>query len=90
MSSHWEWMEEVIRKHDAEHPFAPENGQPLKFKPGDKVIYTNDYGIKFNLQVTDYYKPGKHCSLYACGARYLLDSDCYWIPVKENSLALEQ
>ena len=42
MSSHWEWMEEVIRKHDAEHPFAPENGQPLKFKPGDKVIYTND------------------------------------------------
>lgn len=90
MSYHWEWIEEVIQKHDAEHPFAPENGEPLKFKPGDKVIYTKEYGVSFEHYITDYYKTEKPCSLYACGARYLLDWDCPWLPVNEANLTLAQ
>ena len=37
MSSHHEWAEEVTARHDATKPFAPENGQPLRFKAGDPV-----------------------------------------------------
>jgi hypothetical protein len=33
-------------------PFAPENGQPLRFKIGDAVIFTNEYGAQFRLRVT--------------------------------------
>ncbi|PTT78673.1 hypothetical protein DBR42_22895 [Pelomonas sp. HMWF004] len=86
MSSHWEWAEQVIAKHDAEKPFAPENGTPLAFKPGDPVIYTNDAGVSFPLKVTGYYQPEQPCSLYATGRRYLLDWDCHWMPAAEASL----
>ena len=86
MSSHWDWVDRVIAEHNEKRPFAPENGQPLKFKPGDKVVYTNPAGIQFNLTVTDYYTPCPIDSQYATGGRYTLDWDCYWFPVAESDL----
>ena len=89
MSSHWEWEKETIIEHNENKPFAPENGEPLKFNIGDNVICTNDYGVEFSLKVTGYYKPEKIDSLYAVGYRYLLDWDCYWMPASEKSLRLD-
>jgi len=87
MSSHHEWAEEVTAQHDAEKPFAPENGQPLRFQVGDSVIYKNDAGIEFPLRVTGFYqRPASPDGMYARGARYLLDWDCPWFPATEASL----
>lgn len=88
MSSHWEWQERMIKQHDAEKPFAPENGTPLAFKAGDPVIYTNDQGVEFHLNVTGLYQPNPIDSLYATGYRYMLDWDCHWMPVRESNLRL--
>ena len=69
---------------DRTNPFPPENGQSLRFKIGDRVIFTNDYGVVFDeFSVTGYYTEG---DLYQYGYRYLLDWDCPWFPVKESSL----
>jgi hypothetical protein len=89
MSSHYEWEEEVIARHNSERPFAPENGNPLKFKVGDNVIYTNECGLKFNKVVTGFYKPDKVTGLYARGYRYFLNTDDkYPFPKKESELRL--
>lgn len=88
MSSHWDWMDQMIADHDKNRPYAPENGHPLKFKAGDWVIYTNDYGIRFPLKVSGLYKPQGKDSLYATGSRYLLDCESPWMPVKEASLEM--
>lgn len=86
MSSHYEWVKKVIAEHNENKPFAPENGNPLKFKIDDKVKYTNCSGMSFELTVTGYYKPEFMNSLYAEGFRYMLDWPCNWMPVKESSL----
>ena len=52
MSSHHDYIIEITAQHDALKPFAPENGQPLRFKIGDAVIYTNEYGAQFRRRVT--------------------------------------
>lgn len=90
MSSHWEWEKQIVAKHDLEHPFAPENGTPLKFKIGDPVIFTNNYGVSFRLRITGFYQPTEPCSLYASGRRYLVDSSSPWFPVKELELQLDE
>jgi hypothetical protein len=91
MSSHHEWVEEITTAHDTQKPYAPENGKPLQFKPGDPVIFTNDAGISFPLRVTAYYpRPASPCGLYARGARYLLDWSCPWFPVAESALRLDE
>lgn len=88
MSSHHEWAAETIARHDREKPFAPENGQPLKFSVGDSVIYTNDYGISFGPhRVTSLYQPAEPSSLYATGYRYYLNTSSYWMPVREANLS---
>jgi hypothetical protein len=87
MSSHWGWEEKVVAHHNATKPFAPENEQPLKFKIGDVVIYTNDYGVQFKQKITGLYKPAELCSLYATGSRYMLDWKCHWMPASEASLS---
>lgn len=84
--SHGDWQKEVIEQHNLRKPFAPENGQELLFKIGDKVVYTNDNGVSFIKKVIGLYQPNPIDSLYACGHRYLLDTDCYWMPVKEDNL----
>lgn len=86
MSSHQEWEKFVIEAHDLEKPFAPENGQPLQFVAGDWVTYKNDAGCTFLRRITGLYQPKQPCSLYATGARYLLDWNCYWMPVVESKL----
>lgn len=87
MSSHHEWAERVTAQHDAAKPFAPENGQPLRFKVGDSVIYTNDAGIDFPLRVTGFYqRPASPDGMYANGGRYLLNWECPWFPASEAKL----
>lgn len=86
MSSHHEWAEEVIAEHDLKTPFAPDNGTPLQFKAGDRVIYTNEFGATFARVVTGLYKPSRPCSRYALGCRYLLNSSSPWSPVQEAEL----
>lgn len=87
MSSHHDWVEEITAQHDAKKPFAPENGQPLQFAVGDKVIYTNPQGVEFNNQITGFYRPTQPCAQYAQGARYLVNSSSPWFPVSESCLA---
>lgn len=89
MSSHQEWQAQVITDNGANKPFAPENGQPLKFKVGDPVIFTNDYGVRFKFRVMGLYQPNPMDSLYARGARYLLDSGAFWFPHTEASLEID-
>ncbi|WP_395008493.1 hypothetical protein [Undibacterium sp.] len=88
MASHHDWVDSVIKKHDSEKPFAPENGRPLKFSIGDFVTYTNGYGCTFERRVTGFYQPETPSALYATGARYFLNNDCHWMPVSEVSLTL--
>lgn len=84
MSRHNEWADKVLARHDAEKPFAPENGGSLRFAIGDRVVFTNDYGAEFERTVTGFYHPTR--LLYAQGYRYLVNSDSPWMPVKEASL----
>ena len=86
MSSHHEWVEQIAAEHDEQKPFAPENGQPLRFAIGDRVIYTNPAGIEFRFSITGFYRPAAPCGQYARGARYLVDSTSPWFPVAEASL----
>ena len=86
MSGHHDYIIEITAQHDALKPFAPENGQPLRFKIGDAVIYTNDAGLQVRCRVTGLYRPTGLSGLYARGARYLLDSSSPWMPVSESSL----
>ncbi|MED5491731.1 MAG: hypothetical protein VYD45_06370 [Pseudomonadota bacterium] len=86
MSSHHDYILEITAQHDALKPFAPENGQPLRFKIGDAVIYTNEFGAQFRRRVTGFYRPTGLSGSYARGARYLLNSTSPWVPVSETSL----
>jgi hypothetical protein len=86
MSSLQDWQEEVIERHDRVRPYAPENGQSLKYDIGDAVLFTNDYGAVFAQRIVGFYRPSPITSLYATGARYYLDTDCHWMPVAESSL----
>ena len=86
MSSHHDYIIEISARHDALNTFAPENGQPLRFKIGDAVIYTNEFGAQFRRRVTWFYRLTGLSGLYARGARYLLNSSSPWMPVSESSL----
>jgi hypothetical protein len=89
MSSHWEWGERVMREHDEKRPYAPENGSRLKFRVGDRVIFTNEFGVESPRAYTVtgiYERPDEPCGQYANGARYYLDWASHWFPVKESSL----
>lgn len=86
MSSHHDYISEITAHHNALKPFAPEKGQPLRFKIGDTVTYTNEYGVQFRCRVTEFYQPSGLCGHYARGARYLLNSTSPWVPVAESSL----
>ena len=85
MSSHHDYIE-ITAQHDALKLFAPENDQPLRFKIGDAVIYTNEFGAQFLHRVTGFYRLTGLSGLYARGARYLLNSSSPWMPVSESSL----
>lgn len=85
--SHHDMMKLTIEEHDRERKFAPENGQPLKFKVGDKVTFVNDFGFRRSGKtITRIMKREEDESLYCQGYRYYIDSDSPWFPVKESSL----
>lgn len=85
--SHDEMTERAYVQHDEEKPFAPENGEKLKYNIGDTVKYTNEYGVSFGPRtIIGFYKRSEAISLYAQGCRYYIDSGCPWMPVKESSL----
>ena len=85
--SHHEAIARLIKEHDEIKPFAPENGQKLKFKVGDKVTYINDYGCTFeDKTITKIMERADDESLYCSGRRYYIDSDCPWMPVEEANL----
>lgn len=85
--SHHEAMRQVIKEHDETSPFSPQNGEPLKFKVGDRVTYVNDYGCIFTGKtITKLMERADDESLYCSGHRYYIDSDCPWMPVKEANL----
>ena len=63
----------------------PANGEKLQFEIGEDVIYTNDYGVKFEAKVLGF--APENNSLYRYGSRYFLDKESYWYPVKEASLS---
>ena len=61
--------------------------QAHKFTIGETIIYTNPQGVVFDRG----YKVTGYCEethpLYKNGARYYLDFDCHWFPVKEENLS---
>jgi hypothetical protein len=59
----------------------------IDFKIGDKVSYTNDFGVVFhNLTITAI---GCKHELWTYGNCIYLDKESYWYPVKPESLKLE-
>ena len=72
---------------------APAATNELSFKAGDPVIYRNDYDVEFHRRVTGFFQPANGCDLdarlYESGYRYMLDTDCYWMPVKEENLRID-
>ena len=61
-----------------------EAGISTTLKVGDKVTFTNGYGVKFpGHRILGFCKPtsGEHC--------VYLDYDCYWMPASLKALRLE-
>jgi len=55
------------------------------FKVGDVVTYTNDFGVSFEgNKVIGFSKPDSPLLKY--GKSIHLNNDCYWMPVKPESL----
>lgn len=52
----------------------------LRFKIGDAVIYTDEFGVRLHRRVTRFYRPTEPSGLYACGWRYYIDSSSPWMP----------
>lgn len=57
---------------------------PCDFKPGDRVVYTNDQGVKFSPRIVR----GFTAEVQSWGAFIYIDSDCWWCPVKPKNLRL--
>jgi len=63
-----------------------ESPVPCNFKVGDKVTFTNDYGVSFNgRHIIGFEEKGKE----SYGRTIYLDGDSYWFPVKPESLKKE-
>ena len=59
---------------------------PCKFKRGDSVTFTNEYGVKFyNLKVVGFDTPS---SDYLRGRFIHLNTSSYWFPHHESELSI--
>lgn len=60
----------------------------IDFKVGDKVTYTNDYGVSFpDITIIAI---SKQNNLWKYGNCIHLNKDSYWYPVKPESLKIER
>lgn len=60
----------------------------IDFKVGDRVIFTNDYGVSFPDHTI--IAIGKDVGLRKYGRCIYLDKDSYWAPVKPESLSIQK
>lgn len=59
----------------------------IDLKPGDRVVFTNDFGVSFtDLTVIAI---GKHNDLWKYGHCIYLDKESYWFPVKPESVSIQ-
>ncbi len=56
---------------------------PCDFKLGDKVIFTNDYGVVFEGHIVTGFSP----EIDGRGRFVYLDYDCWWFPANPVNLA---
>ena len=54
------------------------------FKVGDKVIFTNEYGVKFFLKVRGFASP-----VHEHGRFVYVFTDCWWFPVNPSTLSID-
>lgn len=59
----------------------------VDFKVGDKVVFTNDYGVSFaDMTIIAI---SKYDYLWKYGRCIYLDKDSYWFPVKPENLTIQ-
>lgn len=75
---HKQEMEEYI-----ESQLSSEPPVSCDFKVGDKVIFTNYYGVEFELKVIGFSKDN---DLFKYGNFIHLNSGAYWFPHKPSEL----
>lgn len=60
---------------------------PCDFKVGDRVIFTNDYGVSFHKVVRGFTRKPQGVDIL----RFVyLDLDCWWFPVEPESLTKDR
>jgi hypothetical protein len=55
---------------------------PCAFKVGDEVVFTNDYGVKFDLTIRGFAK-----EVHGFGRFVYVFTDAWWFPVEPSSLS---
>ena len=59
----------------------------IDFKVGDKVVFTNDFGVSFtDMKIIAI---SKYNYLWCYGHCIYLDKESYWYPVKPESLSIQ-
>lgn len=61
---------------------------PCDFKVGDKVVYTNEFGVIFKDMEIIGFSKSDH-DLFKYGKFIHLNSDCYWMPESPDSLQIQ-
>lgn len=74
---------EAIKAIDKTYTTTPPEGCP--FHVGDKVLFTNDYGVKFELEVYGFRVP---VSDFLPDNTMYIFTDAYWFPVKPSTCKL--
>jgi len=59
---------------------------PCNFKVGDRVTYTNDYGVSFRDELVTGFSP----AVESYGGFVYLDKDSWWFPVPPGALQLQR
>lgn len=74
----------------AKYPLALDAQQvppvSCQIKPGDRVIFTNDYGVTF----TDLLVTGFSPDIDGRGRFVYIDASCWWFPFHPGNLQLQQ
>ena len=85
MKTHKQELEEWVSKNEAD--FLKECPLNSGLKIGDKVTFTNDFGVVFkNHKVLGF--TNSHL-LFQYGRCVYLDLDCYWMPIAPKNIKVE-